>query len=455
MSLRLTFLGATETVTGSRYLLRAGDKHLLIDCGLFQGFKQLRLRNWMPFPIRPAVIDAVVLTHAHIDHSGYLPLLVKNGFGGKIHCTPPTAALCSILLRDSGHLQEEEAARANRYAYSKHRPALPLYTLEDAELSLPRLSGVAFDEEFEPVPGVRVRLLPAGHILGAAMVSISTEGQTLLFSGDLGRPHDLIMRAPAVVHEADHLIVESTYGNRLHDPADPRDKLAETIRRTTARGGTVIVPSFAVGRAQQLLYLMHLLKAEGRIPSTLPVYLNSPMAADVTDLYRQFGDEHRLTLEQCRAMGHAATIVNSVEQSRALNESPLPKVIIAASGMATGGRVLHHLQSLAPDARNTILFTGFQAGGTRGRSLIDGATSIKIFGNYVPVRAEVVAFDNLSAHADYAEILDWLRNFGKPPRRTFVTHGEPAAADAMRLRIDETLHWDCTVPEHGQTIVLG
>ncbi|HEX6137300.1 MAG TPA: MBL fold metallo-hydrolase [Casimicrobiaceae bacterium] len=453
--LELSFLGATGTVTGSRYLLTAGGKRLLVDCGLFQGFKPLRLRNWAPFPVPPGSLDAVVLTHAHLDHSGCLPLLARDGYRGRIYCSEPTQPLCGILLRDSGHLQEEQAADANRHGYSKHRPALPLYTEEDAERAVALLAPKAFDRPFEPLPGIRVRFLRAGHILGAAMVAIEANGRSVLFTGDLGRPHDPVMLAPEPVAGADYLVVESTYGDRRHDPSSPGDKLADVVTRTVTRGGTVIVPSFAVGRAQALLYWLHRLKAEQRIPATLPIYLNSPMATDVTALYERYGTEHRLSAEACRAMCSAATFVNTVEQSKALNASPWPKVIIAASGMATGGRVLHHLRAYAPDARNTILFSGYQAGGTRGRALLDGATTIKMFGEYVPVRAQVAQIDNLSAHADGAEILDWLRAFRDPPRRTFVTHGEPAAADALRLRIGDTLRWRCEVPEYLATEALS
>jgi metallo-beta-lactamase family protein len=454
MPLRVTFLGATGTVTGSKYLLEAAGKRLLIDCGLFQGFKQLRLRNWASPPISATSLDAVVLTHAHIDHSGYLPLLVRQGFTGRIYCTDSTRALCEILLPDSGHLHEEQADHANRNGYSRHHPAMPLYTRTDAERSLSGLSTIAFGDEFEPVPGIRVRFMPAGHILGAAMALVSAEGRTVLFSGDLGRPHDLVMQAPTKVTQADYLVVESTYGNRLHSREDPRDTLAEVITRTARRGGVIVVPSFAVGRAQTLLYLIHLLKQEHRIPGILPVYLNSPMAVDVTALYIRFRDEHRLDRAQCEGMCRGVTLVASVEESKALNSGTHPKVIISASGMATGGRVLHHLRSLAPDPRNTILFTGFQAGGTRGRALVDGATSVKMFGEYVPVRAEVIAIDTLSAHADYREILDWLRQFDRSPMHTFITHGEPAAADALRLHIGEALHWSCSVPEYRQSVEL-
>ncbi|HMA30967.1 MAG TPA: MBL fold metallo-hydrolase, partial [Casimicrobiaceae bacterium] len=312
--MQIGFFGASGTVTGSRYLLQAAGRRVLVDCGLFQGLKQLRLRNWAPFPVEPASIDAVVLTHAHLDHSGNLPLLVRNGFRGTIHCTDATRALCEILLPDSAHLLEEEAERANRYGYSKHRPALPLYTRDDAAHALQQFQAVRFEREFEPVPGVRVRFLPAGHILGAAMAVVTAEGRSILFSGDLGRPQDLIMRAPAAAPAVDYLVVESTYGDRRHAAVDPGDELADVIRRTIARGGVIVVPSFAVARAQALLYLIHQLKAAGRIPESLPVYLNSPMASDVTWLYEQYRSEHRLTAEQTHAMRNAAKFVNSVEE---------------------------------------------------------------------------------------------------------------------------------------------
>ena len=452
--MQIGFFGATGTVTGSRYLLQVAGKRLLVDCGLFQGLKQLRLRNWAPFPVDPATIDAVVLTHAHLDHSGNLPLLVRNGFRGRIYCTDATQALCEILLPDSAHLLEEEAERANRYGYSKHRPALPLYNSEDVGRALQQFRAERFDLEFEPLRGVRVRFLPAGHILGAAMAVVTAEGRSILYTGDVGRSGDVIMRPPAAAPGVDYLVVESTYGDRRHQAVDAGGELADVVRRTIARGGVVVVPSFAVARAQALLYMIHQLKADGRIPEALPVYLNSPMATDVTGLYQQFRSEHKLTGEQTRAMCNAAKFVNSVEESKALNEGSWPRIIIAASGMATGGRVLHHLRAFAPDARNTILFTGFQAAGTRGRAMIDGATEIKIFGEYVQVRAEVARLHAMSAHADWAELLDWMRPFPRAPRRTFVTHGEPVAADAMRLHIEESLHWRCTVPEHLERIDL-
>lgn len=453
--MQIKFLGATGTVTGSKYLLTSGSAKILVDCGLFQGYKQLRLRNWQALPIHPAELDAVVLTHAHLDHSGYLPLLVRDGFKGKIYCSEATYDLCKILLPDSGHLLEEEANYANRHGSSKHAPALPLYSEADAVRSLQFFSPVKFGKRFEVCKGLTAELALAGHILGAAIVTIRGKATTITFSGDLGRPDDLVMVPPAFIKETDYLVVESTYGNRKHDPVDPRVLLGKVIRDTAARGGVTIIPSFAVGRAQSLLYYIHLLKEAGDIPELLPIYLNSPMALDATEIYHKHRGDYRLSHEQCEAMCGAAKIVTSVEESIALNEKKVPMVIIAASGMATGGRVLHHLKAFAPDPRNTILFAGFQAGGTRGAAMIAGADAIKIFGEYVPLRAHVMQMDNLSAHADGDEVLSWLSHFSKPPRQTFITHGEPAAADALRHRIEERFHWQCKVPDYFESVELS
>jgi metallo-beta-lactamase family protein len=452
--MKVTFLGATGTVTGSKYLLEHGSKRVLIDCGLFQGLKQLRLKNWESLPINIRDIDAVVLTHAHIDHSGYLPLLVRNGYQGPIYCTEATYELCQILLPDSGYLQEEEARYANRHGYSRHRPALPLYTEEDARQSLSSFSPVPFNSEVDLGDGIRFRFLPAGHILGAAMVPITINDTTLLFSGDLGRMHDLLMKPPTVVHAADYLVLESTYGNRLHPQSDPADDLAEIINRTITRGGIIVVPAFAVGRAQALLYLIQRLKSKGEIPADLPVYLNSPMAIDATDIFRRHSGQHRLTDEETASMCRNVHFARTMDESKALNHRHEPMIIVAASGMATGGRVLHHIESLGPDPRNTILFTGYQGIGTRGAILMSGARELKMHGIYVPIRADVVMLENLSAHADYGEILEWLGNFTAPPRRTFLTHGEPAAADALRLRIEEKFGWNVDVPDYRETISL-
>lgn len=451
--MKLTFLGATGTVTGSKYLLEAGGHRILIDCGLFQGFKQLRLRNRAPFFADPGRIDAVILTHAHIDHSGYLPLLIKNGFTGKVYCTPSTRDLCAILLPDSGHLQEEEAEYANKHGYSKHHPALPLYTRKDGEQALTRFAPAAFEQGIDLGDDLSFKLSPAGHILGAALVTLKHRQRTLVFSGDLGRPHDPIMNPPAIVRHADYLILESTYGDRRHEQTDPQVALAEIVNRTVERRGVLLIPAFAVGRAQSLLYRIHLLKESGAI-GDIPVFLNSPMAAAATRLLQHHCGDHRLTPEQCEAMGDVARVIANVEESVWLTGQPGPAIIISASGMATGGRVLHHLKTLAPDRRNTVLFTGFQAGGTRGAAMLAGAETVKIHGEYVPVRAEVAILNNLSAHADYTETLEWLRQFQAPPRQTFLVHGEPSAADALRLRIEEQLRWPIYLPEYQECVEL-
>jgi metallo-beta-lactamase family protein len=451
--MEITFLGATGTVTGSKFLVATASKFVLVDCGLFQGFKQLRLRNWAPLPVKPKLIDAVILTHAHIDHSGYIPLLVKKGYRGRIYCTSATRDLCAILLPDSGHLQEEEARHANKHGYSKHKPALPLYTEKDAELSLRRFTPIDFGRNFNLGDNLITHLSPSGHILGSAFVLLRDSRTSILFSGDIGRPNDPIMVAPSIVRKANYLVIESTYGDRRHDPTDPQVALASIINRTIKRRGVIVVPAFAVGRAQSLLYYIHLLKKSKAIPN-IPVFLNSPMAANVNHVFHDHLGEHRLTPSQCEAMCNAAHIVNSVDESKALNNRKGPMILIAASGMATGGRVLHHLEAFAPDPRNTILFVGFQAGGTRGEAIVNGAESVKIHGKYVSVRAEIAIIDNLSAHADYAEIMDWLGHFDAPPRQTFITHGEPVAADALRHRIEEQLNWNCRVPEYQEMFKL-
>ncbi len=458
--MKLTFLGATNTVTGSKYLLtcetKTGvEKRILIDCGLFQGLKQLRLKNWAKLPIDPKTVDAVILTHAHIDHSGYLPLFVKNGFSGKVYCSQATSDLCEVLLLDSAHLQEEEAKYANKGGFSKHHPALPLYTQEDAQNALALLTPVDYEQEIDLGEGLKAKLSPSGHILGSAFVYIENSKTSILFSGDIGRPNDILMKAPVRIKHADYLVLESTYGNRLHAQADPKIKLADIINQTTNRKGVVLIPVFAVGRAQELLYYIHLLKESGAIPHNIPVYLNSPMAVDATAIFNHYKNEHRLTPEQSHALCRVAHMVNSIEESKALNETTVPMIILSASGMASGGRVVHHLKAFAPNPRNTILFVGFQAAGTRGAAMLDGAESIKIHGQYVPVRAKVEYLANLSAHADYAEILAWLGGFERAPKTTFITHGEPVAADAMRLHVEEEMHWKVFVPEYLETVELN
>ena len=451
-TMTLQFLGAAGTVTGSKTLVTSGGQRLLVDCGLFQGYKNLRLMNWEAFPFDPKQLDAVVLTHAHLDHSGALPLLVKQGYKGPIFATPSTIDVCNILLPDSARLQEEDAQYNNRHQSSKHKPALPLYTVEDADRALRQLVPLPFEEQIEAA-GLRIRLRTAGHIVGASSVELTSATTTVLFSGDLGRPDDPIMQPPSPIARADYVVVESTYGDRVHDAQDAQEVLGEAITRTAARGGIVVIPAFAVGRAQEVLYAIYRHKARGAIPK-VPVYLNSPMAIDMTEVYQRYRSEHRLSVEECRGMCHVAKMVGTVEDSRALVAQRKPAVIVSASGMATGGRVLHHLKALAPDPRNTIVFAGFQAGGTRGGRIVAGERSIRIFGEQVAVNAEVVSLAGMSAHADAQQLMQWLATAPKAPRGVYLNHGEPAAADALRQRIEHELGWPVTVPRLGQTVEI-
>lgn len=442
----LTSLGGAGTVTGSKHLLEADGRRILVDCGLFQGLKTLREQNWAPLPIEPSSIDAVVLTHAHLDHSGYLPKLVKDGFRGPILASAATRDVAEIILRDSGHIQEKDAEQANRYGYGKHKPALPLYGVHDAERAVERFAQTPFHTSVQLPGGASLTLRRAGHILGAATAEVTWNGTKILFSGDLGRYGDATMVDPEPVAEADYVVVESTYGDRRHDPQDPTEALGEVIERTTARGGTVVIPTFAVGRAQSLLYHIWRLKQAGRIGLT-PIYMDSPMATNVTDLLCAHLEDHRMPADVCDAACAVATYVRDVEASKKLTASPMPKVILSASGMATGGRVLHHIKAFGPDRRNTILFSGFQAAGTRGRSMVEGAREVKIHGGWVPIQAEVANLPMLSAHADAEEILRWLSGLKRPPRKVFIVHGEPHASDALRVRIQDRFGWDCVIPQ--------
>lgn len=452
--MKLTFLGAAGTVTGSKYLLEHEGRTALVDCGLFQGYKHLRELNWEDFPFAPDKLDCVVLTHAHLDHSGTLPLLVRRGFRCPIYATQGTMELCQLLLTDSGRLQEEEAEYTNRHGSSKHRPALPLYTEEDARHALRYMRRLEFGVADEILPGLSATLTPAGHILGAAHVAIASAGQRVVFSGDVGRDDDLIMKPPAPPEAADYLIVESTYGDRTHQPADNQAILADIVRRTAARGGSVVIPAFAVGRAQSLLLLLSRLKASQAIPD-VPVFLDSPMAIDMTEIYHRHRAEHRLSVEECRGMCRVAQMVRTTDQSRALNEIRYPSVIVSASGMATGGRVLHHLRRLAPDRRNAIVLAGYQAGGTRGARIAAGEKTIRIFGDDVAVNAEVALLPGMSAHADAPQLMRWMASMPTPPRKVFLTHGEPEAADQLRQRVERELGWEAGVPRMGQTVELG
>ncbi len=448
-SLRLQFLGAAGTVTGSRTLVEVGGQRILVDCGLFQGWKTLRLRNWAPFPVPPESIDAVVLTHAHIDHSGYLPLLIRDGFRGPVFATAATRDLCGVLLPDSGRIHERDADYAMRKGFSKHKPALPLFTGEDGERALDAFRDAEPGVAVAIGQGVELTFRRAGHILGAATAELHVAGLRVVFSGDLGRPNCPVMRPPDAVREADLLVVESTYGDRHHETTDPEEALADVVNRTFARGGTILIPAFAVGRTQLILYHLDRLRRTGRIPN-VPIAMDSPMAIDATEIFQRHSHDHRLDPARCAEICSAARIVRTPEESKRLDQPSEPIILISASGMATGGRVLHHLARFAPDPKNTLLFAGYQAPGTRGERIVRGESHVKLHGTLVPIRAEVQCLDMLSAHADGDEIMDWLRGFERPPRMTFVNHGEPAAADCLRMRIRDELHWPTRVADQGE-----
>src|SRR5690606_27347383 len=414
MKLKIQFLGAAGTVTGSRDLLSDGNTHVLLDCGLFQGVKNLRERNWSPLPFPADRSDAAVLSHAAVEHRGALRRLPRAACAGPVDCSAGTRALAEILLPDSGHLQEEDARRANRHHYTKHNPAEPLYSEEEALQSLALLQPQPFRTGFA-IGNLRVRFTPAGHILGAACVHIETDNRTLTFSGDLGRPNELIMLPPEPVQRADYLILESTYGDRLHPASDPKSRLTEIINQTAAQGGVVMIPAFAVGRAQDILLLLTQLRTEGKIPA-IPIYLDSPMAIDVTDLFNRFVGEHRLSRAQCAAVFKSVIYTREQEESKRISADSLPKIIVAGAGMLTGGRILHHLRAFGGDPRNTIIIAGYQAPGTRGAALLAGTETLRIFGEDVRIRCHVELIEELSAHADYAEITEWLKNFEQSPR---------------------------------------
>jgi metallo-beta-lactamase family protein len=479
----LTFLGAARTVTGSKYLLQHGDARILVDAGLFQGLKELRERNWQDLPIQPKEIDAIVLTHAHLDHCGYLPRLVSRGFRGRIFCTAGTKDLCGIILPDSGRIQEEDAEQANKHGYSKHHPALPLYTENDAMQTLTLLQPVGYERPVPVAPGIDVEFLNAGHLLGSAYARIRIDDRTILFGGDLGRFDRPVLPDPTMVEAADYLLVESTYGDRVHQEDDEGEKLAQAIREVSERGGRMVIPAFAVGRVEELLYWIKKLEAERRIP-ILPVYVDSPMAAKALarytervheldpELHPEERDEvapHGPAAHESRARRQASAArerdlcafctmkfktVSSTQESKELTRSKRPAIIISSSGMATGGRVLHHLKACLPDPRNTVLLVGFQAEGTRGRRLLNGEKTLRIHGMEVAVNARVERIDSMSAHADSNEILRWLKGFTAPPKRTFLVHGEPAPMDTLRDRIKNELGWEVHTPGWQEKVTL-
>lgn len=453
MAFELQFLGAAETVTGSKYLLKHNGKQILVDCGLFQGVKSLRLKNWDKFPVNPAEIDALILTHAHIDHSGYIPRLIKEGFKGKIYATPATKELCGILLPDSGHIMEEEAEYLNRHKRTKHTPALPLFTIEDAERALQYFEVVPYKEKKSLGADISFQFQYVGHILGAASAIIEIASRKIAFTGDIGRQNDKIFYPPDKLPPVDYLVTESTYGNRLHKKTDSLDDLAEAVNETYKRGGVVLIPAFAVGRAQSLMHDLAVLRQQNRIPE-FPMYLNSPMATNVSQLFCDYNKLHRLSEKECMNTCDVVKYIRSVEESKALNERKGPMLIISASGMLTGGRILHHLKAFAPYPQNSILLTGFQAAGTRGEALERGAEEIKIHGEYVPVKAQVEVLHNMSAHGDYKEIMQWFSDSKIQPRKVFVTHGESSAADEFRRRLAESFGWECFVPSQDELVRL-
>ena len=455
----LTFLGAAGTVTGSKHLIETGAHRVLVDCGLFQGLKELRERNWQPLPIAAGEIDAVILTHAHLDHSGYLPRLIAEGFKGRIFCTPGTRDLCSLILPDAAHIQEEDARDANRHGYSKHHPALPLYTSNDAERALSKLQPVGYNRPVPVVPGLDVEFINAGHLLGSAYARVTLAGgKTILFGGDLGRYGRPVLPDPATVDRADVLLVESTYGDRLHDADDHGDRLAAIINAAVARGGKLIVPAFAIGRVEEVIYWLKRLEEEKRIP-VLPVFVDSPMAARGLQFYAQRADEldPGMSISErgvCRFCTARMTTVSSAQQSIELVASRQPSIVIASSGMATGGRVLYHLAATLPSPKNTVLFVGYQAAGTRGRSLLDGAKTARMKGREVNVAAIIEHIDSMSAHADAGEILRWLSGFSVAPTMTYLVHGEPGPLQALRSRIEREKGWPVHIAAHRERVEL-
>ncbi|MCM0615016.1 MBL fold metallo-hydrolase [Paenarthrobacter sp. TYUT067] len=450
----LRFLGATDTVTGSRYLVDIHGTRILVDCGLFQGYKRLRLRNRQPFPVSPASIDAVLLTHAHLDHTGYVPKLVKDGFRGPVYATHGTNELCKLLLPDSGHLQEEESRYADHRGSSIHTPALPLYTAADAVKSLNSFHPVAFDEPLDLGGGVEATFVPAGHILGAAQLQIRVGGNSLHFTGDLGRDDDPLMYPPRQLEAADVLVTESTYGNRTHPASSPEAELGEVVSRVAKRGGVILVAAFAVGRAETLMLQLARLRRKGAIPD-IPVYLNSPMAIDASYMYQKHPDEHRLRPDEFKDMYGVAVMTRTADDSKLLNLRGGPMIIISASGMLTGGRILHHIEAYGNDPNNAIVLSGYQAAGTRGAALAAGSRELRVYGQDVKIRAEVVQLEGFSAHADSDAILRWMHSAAQAPRMTYITHGEPDASEALRLRIKYELGWKARVPEYQETVSIA
>ena len=451
--MKITFLGGTETVTGSKYLIETKSTKVLIDCGLYQGYKNLRERNWQPLPFDLSSLDAIFLTHAHIDHSGYIPLLYKQGYRGPIFTHHATKELCKILLIDSGHIQEADARFYKKYKLSKHAVPLPLYDKATAESSMALFKSVDYLETFS-VGDIKAHLQSAGHILGAASIIVKAEGKTVGFSGDVGRPDDFFMKPADPLPELDLLLLESTYGNRRHKDSDPFQQLADIINETVKEGGTLLIPSFAVGRAQALQHMLASLMKEKRIPK-LPIYLDSPMAISVSDIYCRYQDELRLDKQDCINMSETTTYTREVEESKAIASQQYPHIIIAGSGMATGGRILHHFKRLLSNYRTRVLFTGYQAGGTRGAKMLDGTEDVKIHGQWIRVKAKVEVLDGLSGHADYMDIANWLKQSSLRSNMPIqLVHGDPSALEGMRDHLRKTTSFEVEIATYKSSIFL-
>lgn len=453
-TLKVHFLGASGTVTGSKFLIETNEHKILIDCGLFQGLKKLRKMNWDYLPVNANEIDCILLTHGHLDHCGFIPRLVKMGFKGEILGTQPTLKIAEIILKDSAKIQEEEAAKANKYHYSKHDPAEPLYTIKDAEKAIQHFSPIHDDQWYGVREGIKARFRYAGHIIGATFIELDVNGERLVFSGDLGRQNDLLMRAPETPAKADYLFIESTYGNKIHPEIDIEQKLADVIQHTYDKGGNLIIPAFAVERAQLLMFILWRLKMKRKIPS-IPMVLDSPMGSNVLKVFGGYSEWHKMSNADCQAMCDSFIIVEDYRETLQLSQDNTSKIIIAGSGMVTGGRVLNYLVELLDDSATSILLVGFQAEGTRGRDLLEGASELKIFGKYFPVKAEVFSDESMSAHGDQKDLLQWTKDIVTPPKKTFIIHGEPHAADALRRKFEDTLNWSTHIPELYEIVDLS
>lgn len=452
--MKLTFFGGAGTVTGSKILLEVNYQKILIDCGLFQGLKELRKKNWDALPIDLNNLTSVLLTHAHLDHSGYLPLLIKNGYKGEVYCTKPTKDLTEVILLDSGKIHEEDAKRANKHNYTKHKPAKPLYTIEDAKEAINRLKGFDLNQWHPIDDNIQFKFINSGHILGSAFILLKINHKIFVFSGDIGRKNPIILHPYEYIEHADYLIVESTYGNRIHKKSVVSDELLKCINSTYSKGGILIIPTFSVERAQELIYLLSVLKQQNKLPE-IPIYLDSPMGVNATKIYYSHTNLHKLTEAAIKNMQATAQLISDFHASRAIVNDESPKIVLAGSGMITGGRVLHYLEQLIEDKKNSILIVGFQADGTRGRSLLAGDSELKFFGKYHKINAEVFRINEFSGHADQSELIDWLQHFKTPPQLTFINHGEPHQSQALKTKIKSELKWNCTVAKTNTTYHLN